>query len=110
MDDAFFRLVLGPWNAVLVVATWGAIHAAKQVWPEFLTAEKSMGHRFLPLYPIWICCFFATTVPGPWVPASTPWAQRLLLGIVLGTFAANFEPVAKRLGLSALLARKDKRP
>lgn len=106
MEDAFFKLVLGPWNAVLVVATWGGLHALKQVWPEFFTTEKSWGHRFLPLYPVWVCTFFATSIPGPWVPQGTPWAQRLVLGIVLGTLAANFEPVAKRLGLSTLLSKK----
>lgn len=110
MEDAFLKLVLGPWNVVLIVATWGAIHAMKQTAPEFFQADKSWGHRFLPLYPIWICMFFSTTVPGPWMPADTPFAQRLVLGVVLGTMAANFEAVARRLGLSDLLAKKDASP
>jgi hypothetical protein len=106
MTDPFFQLVWRPWNILLVFCVWGGMKVMIQMFPKWF-AEKTVGHWLLPVLPIWICMFFSTTVPGPWMPEGVPLAQKAMLGFGLGLLAGNFKHVANRLGLDGLLEKKN---
>jgi hypothetical protein len=94
--------LLTHWNVLLIVAVWAGIQSVKRACPdEWFDAGKPLA-RLLPLAPL-VVCSVAVWIPGPWLdPAETP-AQKLILGVILGTVTSNFHTIASRLGLHSIL-------
>lgn len=98
LDD----LLLNQWNVLLMAATWSVMIFAERALPEAF-APGAWANRLEPMFPLAVCTAAATFVPGPWMSANVTWAQRLVLGVILGTAAYNFGGIAKRLGLTKVL-------
>jgi hypothetical protein len=94
--------LLTHWNMLLIVAVWAGIQSVKRAMPdEWFDAGKPLA-RLLPLAPIAVCSV-AVWIPGPWLDPSETAAQKLILGVILGTVTSNFHTIASRLGLHSII-------
>lgn len=96
--DTLQNIVLSPWALLLMIAVWSVLQAVRGAAPPAMFVQGSWGGRLLPLAPV-IACSVAVWIPGPWLPGDVVWAQRVVLGIVLGTMTAHMHTILSRFGL-----------
>ncbi len=74
------EIVAQPQNALIILAVWALIQAAKKTLPEL--ANKPMFARLEPLLPLILCS------AAVWIPQATAedigTGERIMLGLVLG--------------------------
>lgn len=99
--NALFDLtnLLSYQNVMVIIACWSLVVVARKAAPKFF--DGTIGKGLLPIMPVMFGegLVWATMSYQP--DASV--GERILLGIVLGTIAANGHTVLKRFGLHGLI-------